>query len=216
MRVHLFARTLRTGRRALSLERGSLLDTILRLGDTGKESMWESTVKQLRALDPPIGDIPQFQTQIKDRMVRLVGLSADKDATGFYASDLTQTLFLADTEQRIFEGTFRPGVRADRLDILKDAIDLGEVDLRDDNYRSADSDILAVAGDGPTHHLLQHRPDTGRTYRGFLKFRQHVSLSCFQGGQQARWPLRRELGCGAKPTEMPAHRDAGFFRANGA
>ena len=89
----IYLRTLRTGRRALSLERGSLLDTILRLGDTGKESMWESTVKQLRALDPPIGDIPQLagiQTQIKDRMARFVGLSADKDATGFYASDLTR------------------------------------------------------------------------------------------------------------------------------
>lgn len=69
-------------------------------------------------------------------------------------SAVTQTLFLADTEQRIFEATFRPGVRADRLDILKDAIELREVDLRDDNYRSADSDILAYAdcvlsGKGP-------------------------------------------------------------------
>ena len=89
----IYLRTLRTGRRAMSLERGSLLDTILRLGDTGKDSMWESTVKQLRALDPPIGDIPQLagiQTQIKDRMARFVGLSADKDAAGFYASDLTR------------------------------------------------------------------------------------------------------------------------------
>lgn len=69
-------------------------------------------------------------------------------------SEVTQTLFLADTEQRIFEGSFRPGVRADRLDILKNAIALREVDLRDDNYRSGDSDILAVAdcvlsGKGP-------------------------------------------------------------------
>ncbi|MFC6687806.1 ATP-dependent nuclease [Jhaorihella thermophila] len=89
----IYLRTLRTGRRALSLERGSLLDTILRLGDTGKESMWESTLRQLRDLDPPIGDIPQLeeiQTQIKNRMARFVGLSADKDATGFYASDLTR------------------------------------------------------------------------------------------------------------------------------
>jgi len=89
----IYLRTLRTGRRALSLERGSLLDTILRLGDDGKESMWESTVKQLRALDPPIGAIPQLegiQAQIKDRMARFVGLSADQDATGFYASDLTR------------------------------------------------------------------------------------------------------------------------------
>lgn len=69
-------------------------------------------------------------------------------------SAVTQTLFLADTEQRIFEGSFRPGVRANRLEILKGAIVLREVDLRDDNYRSADSDILAVAdcvlsGKGP-------------------------------------------------------------------
>ncbi|MEL6596549.1 MAG: ATP-dependent helicase [Pseudomonadota bacterium] len=69
-------------------------------------------------------------------------------------SQVTQTLFLADTEQRIFEGSFRPGVRADRLEILKDAIDLCEVDLQDDNYRSGDSDILAYAdcvlsGKGP-------------------------------------------------------------------
>ncbi len=34
----IYLRTLRTGRRALSLERGSLLDTIMRLGDTGRES----------------------------------------------------------------------------------------------------------------------------------------------------------------------------------
>ena len=69
-------------------------------------------------------------------------------------SAVTQTLFLADTEQRIFEGSFRPGVRADRLDILKSSLELREVDLRDDNYRSGDSDILAVAdcvlsGKGP-------------------------------------------------------------------
>lgn len=69
-------------------------------------------------------------------------------------STATQTVFLADTEQRIFDESFRPGVRADRLDILKKEIALLEVDLRNDNYRSADSDILEVAncvltGQGP-------------------------------------------------------------------
>jgi DNA helicase-2/ATP-dependent DNA helicase PcrA len=69
-------------------------------------------------------------------------------------SAATQTLFLADNDQRIFEGSFRPGVRADRLDILKDTVNIREVDLREDNYRSADSDILAFAdcvlgGKGP-------------------------------------------------------------------
>lgn len=89
----IYLRTLRTGRRALSLQRGSLLDTILRLGDTGKESMWESTLKQLSSLDPAIGDIPQLesiQDQVRDRMGRFVGLSHDDDATGFFASDLTR------------------------------------------------------------------------------------------------------------------------------
>lgn len=45
----LFLRTLRTGSRALSLERGSLLDIILRLQDT-RLKMWENVLTQLRAL----------------------------------------------------------------------------------------------------------------------------------------------------------------------
>ncbi|OCS48532.1 ATP-dependent nuclease [Ralstonia pickettii] len=43
----LFLRTLRTGSRALSLERGSLLDIILRLQDT-RLKMWEDLLKALR------------------------------------------------------------------------------------------------------------------------------------------------------------------------
>ncbi len=45
----LFLRTLRTGSRALSLERGSLLDIILRLQDE-RLDMWEDVLKQLRTL----------------------------------------------------------------------------------------------------------------------------------------------------------------------
>jgi len=73
----IYLRTLRTGRRALSLERGSLLDTILRLGDKGKESMWEDTVKRLRDFDPPIGTIPQLdeiRKQVRERMSKFVGI----------------------------------------------------------------------------------------------------------------------------------------------
>ena len=58
---------------------------------------------------------------------------------------VTQTLFLADPDQQIFGGGFRPGVRSDRLDILKATISLKEIDLTNDNYRSADSEILAYA-----------------------------------------------------------------------
>lgn len=45
----LFLRTLRTGSRALSLERGSLLDIILRLQDK-RLDMWEDVLNQLRTL----------------------------------------------------------------------------------------------------------------------------------------------------------------------
>lgn len=45
----LFLRTLRTGSRALSLERGSLLDIILRLKEK-RLTMWEDVLEQLRSL----------------------------------------------------------------------------------------------------------------------------------------------------------------------
>lgn len=89
----IYLRTLRTGRRALSLERGSLLDTILRLGDKGRESMWEDTVKRLRAFDPPVGSIPQLKAireQVRKRMQRFIGIADEEDATAFFASDLTR------------------------------------------------------------------------------------------------------------------------------
>lgn len=89
----IYLRTLRTGRRALSLERGSLLDTILRLGDKGRESMWEDTVKRLKAFDPPVGSIPQLKAireQVRKRMQRFIGIADEEDATAFFASDLTR------------------------------------------------------------------------------------------------------------------------------
>ena len=89
----IYLRTLRTGRRALSLERGSLLDTILRLGDTGKESMWEDTVNRLRNFDPPIGTIPQLneiRKQVRERMSKFVGIAEGDEATSFFASELTR------------------------------------------------------------------------------------------------------------------------------
>lgn len=89
----IYLRTLRTGRRALSLERGSLLDTILRLGYTGRESMWEDTLGRLREFTPPIGSISQLKTirdQVRKRMQRFIGLADHEDATAFFASDLTR------------------------------------------------------------------------------------------------------------------------------
>lgn len=88
-----FLRTLRTGSRALSLQRGSLLDTVLRLGGTGLADMWQDTLDRLQGLAPPIGEVPQLKqirTDIRERMARFVSLSPGDDATAFFASELTR------------------------------------------------------------------------------------------------------------------------------
>ena len=51
----LYLRALRTGSRGLSLERGSLLDMILRIQGI-RTGLWERTIKRLRELEPPIAD----------------------------------------------------------------------------------------------------------------------------------------------------------------
>jgi len=89
----LFLRTLRTGSRALSLQRGSLLDTILRIGGTGLDKMWQDTLERLRKLDPTIGEIgqlKQIRTEVQARMAQFVNLASDGDATAFFASELTR------------------------------------------------------------------------------------------------------------------------------
>jgi len=53
----LFLRTLRTGSRALSLERGSLLDIILRMQEK-RLQMWEDVLQQLREL--PVAENPEL------------------------------------------------------------------------------------------------------------------------------------------------------------
>ena len=54
----LYLRTLRTGSRALSLERGSLLDIILRLQKDKSFKIWEDVLDQLRVL--PVADKPEL------------------------------------------------------------------------------------------------------------------------------------------------------------
>jgi putative ATP-dependent endonuclease of OLD family len=54
----LYLRTLRTGSRALSLERGSLLDIILRLHDDKNFKIWENVLEQLR--DLPVAENPDL------------------------------------------------------------------------------------------------------------------------------------------------------------
>lgn len=88
-----FLRTLRTGSRALSLQRGSLLDTLLRLSGSGLADMWQDTLHRLKGLTPSIGEVQQLRqirSDIRERMARFVSLAPGDDATAFFASDLTR------------------------------------------------------------------------------------------------------------------------------
>jgi putative ATP-dependent endonuclease of OLD family len=88
-----FLRALRTGSRALSLQRGSLLDSVLGLGGNGAVEMWRDTLARLQALNPAIGEIEQLKkirAEVRARMGRFVNLAAGEQATAFFASDLTR------------------------------------------------------------------------------------------------------------------------------
>ncbi|MFV0457425.1 MAG: ATP-dependent nuclease [Actinomycetales bacterium] len=88
-----YLRALRTGSRALGLQRGSLLDTVLRLSEEGSAEMWMETLRQMRDLDPAIGAIPDLEsllTQIRERAGGFVRLAGSDEATAFFASDLTR------------------------------------------------------------------------------------------------------------------------------
>lgn len=87
----LYLRTLRTGARALSLERGSLLDVILRLKET-RLTMWEDLLDQLRAL--PVGeteDIGELLIAVQDA-VRHYAPSDWAEQPHMRVSDLTRDM----------------------------------------------------------------------------------------------------------------------------
>ena len=89
----IYLRALRTGARALSLERGSLLDVILKLKDDDRSTMWEQTLASMEHLDPAIDAIPQLREildQIDTRVLRFVGLSTEDRAFRLYPSALTR------------------------------------------------------------------------------------------------------------------------------
>lgn len=89
----LFLRTLRTGSRALSLEKGSLLDLILKLKEENRNQMWEETIKSLENLDPPVHEITQISEildEIEERVNSFIKLSEGDHRLGFYASNLTR------------------------------------------------------------------------------------------------------------------------------
>jgi putative ATP-dependent endonuclease of OLD family len=89
----LYLRTLRTGSRALSLERGSLLDIILRLQGV-RTGLWEKSIKRLRELDPPIDadatDLTPVLDSIEKRLAQYIHVNGNGRATQLFVSQLTR------------------------------------------------------------------------------------------------------------------------------
>lgn len=89
----LYLRALRTGSRALSLERGSLLDIILRMQGI-RTGLWEKTIKRLHDLTPPIADeaaeISPVLENIEQRLAEYIPLEAGGRATRLFISRLTR------------------------------------------------------------------------------------------------------------------------------
>lgn len=87
----LYLRALRTGSRALSLERGSLLDIILRTKGI-RTTLWEKTIANLRAMDveKDASEIAPVLRDIEKRLSRYIALEAPGNATSLRVSELTR------------------------------------------------------------------------------------------------------------------------------
>jgi putative ATP-dependent endonuclease of OLD family len=99
----LYLRALRTGSRALSLERGSLLDIILRTKGV-RTTLWEKTIERLRGLDieADADELTPVLRSIEKRLSRYIPMEAPGNATKLHVSELTRehlrktmTFFLA-------------------------------------------------------------------------------------------------------------------------
>lgn len=87
-----YLRALRTGSRALSLERGSLLDVILQRQNI-RTGIWENAIQQLRDLAPPIDagaiDLEPVLDNIEKRLARYIPLNTGGSrATQLFVSQL--------------------------------------------------------------------------------------------------------------------------------
>jgi putative ATP-dependent endonuclease of the OLD family len=89
----LYLRTLRTGSRALTLERGSLLDTILRMKEV-RTDLWERIRKRLLELQPPIDEdateLGPILDEIEARLTEYIATAGETRATRLFVSQLTR------------------------------------------------------------------------------------------------------------------------------
>lgn len=87
----LYLRAVRTGSRALSLERGSLLDIILRLRGS-RAGLWEKAIERLRGLDieKDAVHLQPVLMSIEARLGRYIASDVDGRTTNLHVSQLTR------------------------------------------------------------------------------------------------------------------------------
>jgi putative ATP-dependent endonuclease of OLD family len=89
----LYLRPTRTGNRALTFQRGSLLDTIVRLeAETASSPLWEKALADVASV-AVAGDESGFlkiQTEVRDRVAKFLALSAGTDPVDTRVSELTR------------------------------------------------------------------------------------------------------------------------------
>lgn len=87
----LYLRTLRTGSRALSLERGSLLDLILRLKQV-RTGLWEKAISRLKVMDigADANELDPILADIEKRLSGYIPSAAKGPATKLHVSQLTR------------------------------------------------------------------------------------------------------------------------------
>lgn len=89
----LYLRTIRTGSRALSSARGTLLDNILRVKEA-REGMWESIRRRLATLNPPIDadatELGPILDEIESRLSEYIASGGEGRSTRLFVSQLTR------------------------------------------------------------------------------------------------------------------------------
>ena len=89
----LYLRALRTGSRALTLERGSLLDIILRMKEV-RTGLWERIRKRLAELDPPIDsdatELGPILDEIENRLSDYIQTGGGERSSRLFVSQLTR------------------------------------------------------------------------------------------------------------------------------
>jgi putative ATP-dependent endonuclease of the OLD family len=88
----LYLRPNRTGNRALSFQRGSLLDTIVRLESQTAGPLWEKVLRDLDevAIASDESGFAKVRTEVRQRVGRFLNLADDPDAVNLRVSELTR------------------------------------------------------------------------------------------------------------------------------